>query len=176
MSATPWMIAFSTSGWVISFGTMQCWKRSSTSVSHAKRSSKRSDWISRYFSSSSSSSSSVMNLSPDIPARRSAARFVAIEATCGTWFVTPSHFTLSSVLYRKCGLSCACIIDSCSSFISLSRCTECSRFWRYSRVMRLKLAVSLPISSLRSLTSSVSYSPFSTLPIALSSSFTGFER
>ena len=42
--------------------------------------------------------------------------------------------------------------------------------------MRLKLAVSLPISSLRSLTSSVSYSPFSTLPMALSSSFTGFER
>ena len=53
-------------------------------------------------------------------------------------------------------LSCACIIDSCSSLSSRSRCTEYSRFCRYSRVMRLKLEVRRPISSLRSLVSSTS--------------------
>ena len=150
------MMAFSTRGWRISFGTRQCWKLSSISVSQVKRSSKRTDWISRYFSSSSSSCSRGMSLSPDMPALNRAARPVAMAATWGTWFVTPSHFMLSRVLYRKWGFSWAWSMDSSVSFSSRSCCTERSRFCRYSRVMRLKLALSLPISSLLSLMSSTS--------------------
>ena len=46
-------------------------------------------------------------------------------------------------------LSCACIIESSVSFSSRSRCTLRSRFWRYSAVMRSKLAARRPISSCR---------------------------
>lgn len=86
------------------------------------------DWMSRYRSTSSSSPSRVVKPPPEMLERRMAARSVARVATWGTWWDSPSHFMVSRVLYRKCGLSWACIIRSWVSFSSRCRWTERVRF------------------------------------------------
>ena len=106
-------------------------------------------------------------------ARRIFAKSSASVATCGTPCVTPIHFIESSVLYRKWGLSCDCIIRIRVSFSSFWRSTERLRFSSHSSTIRLKPTASCPSSSPPCGTTRALNSPICTRFIAAVISRTG---
>jgi len=115
--SNPCTIAFSTNGCKISFGIFSCFTASSTVTSYCRRLEKRICWICRYRETSSVSCPTVTSRFPWLNTRRKSCESARILSAISSLSCSIAcQYKESRVLYKKCGLICACRAASSLSF------------------------------------------------------------